>query len=72
MSLKEFKLSDLFFNNIRVNPRFEIKIYNGDILINNKTDAAAINNIQILPPAGGCETKLDFSCAENSFYIGLF
>ena len=42
MSYKKFENEDLFFNTIKAKPRFEIKIWKGQVVINNGVGQAIL------------------------------
>jgi hypothetical protein len=74
MSYKKFQNSDLLYNTIKAKPRFEIKIWGGKAVVNAGVGEAVLNNLQTSPPVAGssvCDIQLDFSCPDNSFYIGV-
>ena len=79
MSYKKFENSDLFYNTIKAKPRFQFKIWNGKSYVNNGSGLAILNGLQVVPgnelvqpSAPICqENALDFSCPENSQYIGV-
>jgi len=74
MSYKIFKKSDLIFNTVKVKPHFEFSIRNGNLSINNGNGYVMLNSIFLTPPnlvTGSCPISLDFSCIDNSFYLGV-
>jgi hypothetical protein len=74
MSYKLFKKSDLIFNTAKVKPRFEFTIRNGSLSINNGSGYVMLNSMLVTPQnllTGSCLTSLDFSCIDNSFYLGV-
>lgn len=72
MSFKKFEKGDLLFNTIKTKPRFEFKIYNGNIYLNNSTDGyAKLHDLGLEQQQCGAENVLDFSCPETSYNIGL-
>ncbi len=75
MSYKKFEKNDIFFNVIKTKPRFEFKIYNGNTYINNSLGDLILNSLQVTPPELSelsCDNILDFSCQDNTQYLGLF
>lgn len=76
MSYKKFDLGDIFYNTIKAKPRFEFKIQNGNIYLNNLKDGfIVLNSLNIAPemPIVTCilPYSLDFSCPDNTYYIGM-
>jgi len=79
MSYKKFELGDLFYNTIKAKPRFEFKIHNGNIYLNNLKDGLVVlNSLNISPempiiPFVSCSLpySLDFSCPDNTYYLGI-
>lgn len=70
MSYKKFENSDLLYNTIKVKPRFEFKIYNGKIYLNNNYGYAILNGALMTGECGAVNI-LDFSCPETSYNIGI-
>lgn len=50
MSYKKFEKSDIFFNILKLKPRFEIKIENGKMEINSNKSPIEMNNMLVTPP----------------------
>lgn len=71
MSYKKFEKGDLFFNIIKTRPRFEFKIWGGNIYLNNGHGEALLNDLGINPSLCGFVNILDFSCPESSYNIGI-
>lgn len=74
MSLKKFENNDLFFNIIKTKPRFQFKLWGGNIYLNNQEGNAKLNYLNLnLETTTDCgkENILDFSCAENSYNVGI-
>ena len=73
MSFKKFEKGDLFFNTVKTKPRFEFKIYNGNIYLNNSTNGYAIlNNLGVTGiVVCGDVNMLDFSCENTTYNIGI-
>lgn len=69
MSYKKFDKNDIFYNVIKAKPRFEFKIFRGNAYLNNNFRSVVLNDLQI--DALSCLISLDFSCADNSQYIGV-
>lgn len=51
MSYKKFENSDLFYNTIKAKPRFEFKIWRGQVVVNNGGGEAVKNDLQTVVPA---------------------
>jgi hypothetical protein len=75
MSFKKFESGDILYNTIKAKPKYEFKIFNGKIILNNSNDGyIVLNSLNITPPVfTGCTTpySLDFSCVENTYYLGI-
>lgn len=71
MSYKKFEKSDLFYNVIKTRPRFEFKIWGGNIYLNNTDGVAILNDLNIGEKKCGSENILDFSCPETSYNVGI-
>lgn len=69
MSYKKFDNNDIFYNVIKAKPKFEFKIYRGNAYLNNGFRSVLLNDIATDIVA--CVISLDFSCADNSQYIGV-
>lgn len=70
MSYKKFEKSDVFYNVIKTKPRFQFKIWNGEIFLNYGYGGTGLGD---LGHAEGCgdTNVLDFSCPETSYNYGL-
>lgn len=71
MSFKKFNSEDLFFATIKAKPKFEFKIFNGDVYLNNGDGFTYLNNLLISTESGPCDARLDFSCEDNSQYLAV-
>lgn len=75
MSFKKFEKGDILLNTIKAKPRFEFKIFKGNIYLNDSANGYAVLNslgepLIFVPPSGVCEQyAYDFSCEENSQYL---
>lgn len=75
MSYKKFEQGDLLYNIIKAKPRFEFKIFKGNIFLNDSSTGYALLNSfgepAFPPPVPTvCEDNAyDFSCLENSQYL---
>jgi hypothetical protein len=77
MSYKKFEQGDLLHNVIKAKPRFEFKIFKGNIFLNDSSNGYSLLNsfgepafAAPTPPTGACEQyAYDFSCLENSQYL---
>ncbi len=70
MSFKKFEKSDLFYNVIKTKPRFEFKIWGGNVYLNNGLGEAILNDLG-LGEECGLVNILDFSCPETSYNIAI-
>lgn len=70
MSYKKFEKGDLFYNVIKTRPRFEFKIWGGNVYLNNGLGASILNDLGLNLQCGN-ENVLDFSCPETSYNVGL-
>ena len=70
MSLKKFEKGDLLHNIIKAKPRFEFKVWNGNIYLNNDGSYVILNGA-LQNISCGNENTLDFSCPETSYNVGL-
>ena len=78
MSYKKFELGDIFYNTLKTKPRYEFKIHNGNIFLNNeKNGFIVLNSLNISPelpiiPFASCSIpySLDLSCPDNTYYLG--
>jgi hypothetical protein len=71
MLYKKFEKSDLFYNIIKTRPRFEFKIWGGNVYLNNGLGQAILNDLGIGAGQCGAENILDFSCPETSYNVGI-
>lgn len=76
MSYKKFEQGDLIYNTIKAKPRFEFKIFKGNIFLNDSSNGSALLNSFGGPvfasgsaPSLCAENAYDFSCLENSQYL---
>lgn len=70
MSFKKFEKNDVFYNVIKTKPRFEFKIWGGNVYLNNDIGEAVLNDMLHVGICG-VENILDFSCPETSYNVGL-
>jgi hypothetical protein len=70
MSFKKFEKNDVFYNVIKTKPRFEFKIWGGNVYLNNGIGEAVLNDFFHIEQCG-LENVLDFSCPETSYNVGL-
>jgi hypothetical protein len=71
MSFKKFEDNDIFNNIIKAKPRFEFKIYGGNIYLNNGEGFDYLNKLNL--PIEVCEFPYAFvfSCEINSYNIAM-
>ena len=76
MSYKKFEQGDLIYNTIKAKPRFEFKIFKGNVFLNDSSNSFALLNSLGSPafasgsaPSLCIENAYDFSCLENSQYL---
>jgi hypothetical protein len=68
MSLFPFKKEDIVRSVIKANPEISFKIYNGNIYTTLKDS----EDMVFSPISNACDiVGLDFSCPDNSGYIGV-
>jgi len=74
MSYKKFNKQDIIYNTIKAFPSYNFKIYNGKAFINNNDSNIYLNSLltQEVSFVSACALQLDFSCEDNSQYIGIF
>lgn len=70
MSFKKFENNDVFYNTIKTKPRFEFKIWGGNVYVNNDASNAILNDL-FHETKCGIENILDFSCPETSYNVGI-
>lgn len=71
MFIKEFSKGDVFRNTLITNPKYNFKIFNGQIYSKNYVDGSVVLIdllIDLLPKTQGI---LDFSTEDNSGLISL-
>ncbi len=68
MSLYRFKKEDIIRSVVKANPEISFKIYNGNVYTTLKDS----ENLVFNPVSTACSIEgLDFSCPDNSEYIGV-
>ncbi len=70
MSFKKFENNDIFYNVIKTKPRFNFKIWGGNIYLNYGYAGNLLNDLGHFEGCGN-ENILDFSCPETSYNYGL-
>lgn len=66
MPIKELSANDVFYNTIETNPRFEFKIWGGEVYLNSGYGGSTLSGPSINPSCGDVNI-LDFSCPEVSY-----
>ena len=67
MSIHKFEREDVIRSVIKSNPQVTFKMYNGQIFTNIQN----VENLYLNSGVVGCDSGLDFSCEDNSGYIGV-
>lgn len=71
MSFKKFNEQDLLFSTIKTKPKFQFRILNGQVYLNNNYGGAILNELATAAPVGDEENTLNFSNYEESYNIAL-
>ena len=75
----EFKSQDILINTLKLHPKISIKFVDGVAYYKNiyssdvPSGHVALEDLNLTPPSSGCgaEPKLDFSCPDLSYYVGV-
>jgi hypothetical protein len=82
MYLKQFSKNDVLINRVKTHPSYKFYISNdGTFFLKNRvndsetfgTNQIGVNDFNLFPLIAGCllPHSFDFSCADNSYNVGL-
>jgi len=67
MSIYKFDREDVIRSVVKSYPQVTFKIYKGEVF----TNIHNVENMYLNNSTFGCESGLDFSCEDNSGFIGV-
>lgn len=68
--MKIIEPNDIFYNTIKTTPRFEFKIWGGEVYLNSGYGGSTLSGPGVTFPCGDVNI-FDFSCPETSYNYAI-